>query len=166
MVETKNKLEKLATDVMAFGADLFNRMGPDKIMPTWIAQSHGDDAWDIGGTPWRDDTEKEIYVAIIKEHYAEIKAVRYAFLSETWIISRKIDEDDGVRPSEAADRRETLVVMAEDYENSILLQREIVRPPGGKPYLKEVETVRATKADTSGIMADMLPKAEEGAALQ
>lgn len=165
MTDSKVKLEKLAADVMAFGVDLFDRMGPDKIMPTWIAQSHGDDAWDIGGTPWRNDMEKRIYIEIIKEHFAEIKAVRYALLSETWVIRRELDKVVDLPPSESPDRRETLVVMVEDYENSIILRREIVRPPKGKPYLKEVETLQIKKSGAGGMMSGLLPKAE-GAALQ
>lgn len=165
MISQKDRLAAFAAEVMDLGVTLFEKMGPDKIMPTWVAQSHGDDAWDIGTTPWSDNTEKKLYVAVVKEHFAQIKAVRYALLSETWIISRKLDEEVEVPPCEADDRRETLVVLAEDYKDSIMLTREIVRPSEGKPYLKEVDTVHMKRKDASGLMTGMLPEAE-GVALQ
>ncbi len=171
MTEKKDKLTEMANEIMGLGSAFFEKKGPDKIMPTWFAQTHEDDNYTVFATPWGNDIEKMAYTAAIKEHYAKIKAVRYALLSETWVITReKEDNYDGEAPSEAPDRKETLTVMAEDHVSRILMRREIIRPSKGKPFLKAIETFTMNKkdlrAEEHGHMLNMLPKVEEGMGLQ
>lgn len=71
-------------------------------------------------TPWRDFTEKNIQVAMIKALFKEHNVKRFGFAFEAWMSIEVLDDDkvvnvaDIVAPSERPDRQECIMVIAEE----------------------------------------------------
>ena len=83
-------------------------------------------------TPWNDDHEKDIVVKGLRRMFAANQVKRYAFIVEAWVA--EVKTLDGPRPSEHPDRREVLMIHAEDRSGeSIIGYYYILRPEHGPP---------------------------------
>jgi hypothetical protein len=114
---------------------MFNESG--EVLPMWHAEPE-EGAHLLIATPWSNDEEKDIVQRGLRLAFADHKVVRYAFISEVWLATvRTLDEaKNGPRPSVHPDRREALMIQAEDrYGNRISGEFYILRPEHGKPTL-------------------------------
>jgi len=128
MAETKDALRKLAEQAMKVASDEFEEKGR-LTMPIWlIATEH---EFFVVGTPFEGEASKNAVAALIKKEFGE-KAVRLAFVSESWLRTMGIDEkDDGIAPSDHPDREEVIIVVAEDINGQALhIHRKIERSEG------------------------------------
>lgn len=133
MAETKDELRKLAERAMQVASDEFEEKGR-LTMPIWlIATEH---EFFVVGTPFEGEASKNAVAALIKKEFGE-KAVRLAFVSESWLRTMGKDEKyDGIAPSDHPDREEVIVVIAEDVNGQVLhIQRKIERSEGGVTLL-------------------------------
>jgi hypothetical protein len=97
----------------------------------------GDGEHVLIATPWRDDVEKAITIDQLRKYFRERQVKRFAFIVEAW-TARQVqtlrEVNEGPRPSEHPDRREVLMISAEDRDGSqIMGQYYILRPEHGRP---------------------------------
>lgn len=137
--DEQTKLRALADKLMAFGSSIFDEHGPDYLMPLWHGQS--DDGPDVVIGTTYELGAKDAIAEVLRNKFREAKVIRCAHLTEAWIRTAKPDEKDvGGQVSEHPDRREIMLVTAEDkHGNSVMLQRFILRPEHGKACLMPVE---------------------------
>jgi hypothetical protein len=77
---------------------------------------------------------RDAVAQIIREHLAKYEAFRYAMVAEVWMSI--IDND--CPPEEDPERKEFVMIIAEDSREQLTAMREIVRPPHHKPLLGKV----------------------------
>jgi hypothetical protein len=137
-VTTKNqKLQKLFDIAAANAARMFLESDNHEVLPMWHAVL-GNDEHALIATPWSNDEEKQITVNGLRQLFAAEHVKRFAFIVEAWTAQAKSEREvrDGPRPSEHPDRREVLMIHAEDRDGSqIMGQYYILRPEHGPPKL-------------------------------
>jgi hypothetical protein len=102
------------------------------------------------------DEAKRMLAAKMREHFKEHNVVRYVFASEAWAAGK----DWRGRPSEDPQRKEAVVLSAEDGCKCLSAMRDIVRPQNGKPYLTKLSDIQQQK-QTGGRLADLLNEDKE-----
>ena len=133
------KLQELFDLAAKNAARLFQESG--EVLPMWHAVM-GNDEHTLISTPWRDDTEKDIAMDMLRRFFREAKVKRYVFIVEAWIahVQTQREVTEGPRPSEHPDRREVLMINAEDRSGeSIIGQYFILRPEHGPPTLSPLK---------------------------
>jgi hypothetical protein len=102
---------------------------------------------------------KEDAIRLIKKIMKEIGATGYVFVDEAWIVEG--DRSDlKIPPSEHPRRKEVVIFIAETDSETLLAQREIIRPPGGgKPTLGPL-TIKTDYSAVRGRMMGMLREEE------
>jgi hypothetical protein len=143
-VTTKNqKLLKLFDIAAENAARMFNESDDHEVIPMWHAvQGNGENI--LIATPWSNDKEKQITVNGLRQMFAAKQVKRFAFVVEAWIaqVTTMEEMNDGPRPSEHPDRREVLMIHAEDRDGShIMGQYYILRPEHGPPKLSPLEVM-------------------------
>ena len=139
-----NKNQKLRDlfDVAAENAArMFNESDDHEVLPMWHAV-FGNNEHALIATPWSNDEEKQITVNGLRKMFAAKQVKRYAFIVEAWIaqVTTMREVRDGPRPSQHPDRREVLMITAEDRDGSqIIGQYYILRPEHGPPKLSPLE---------------------------
>lgn len=126
----------------------------DEIMPHFIG-SDGADKINIYMTPWRDEADKVLVLAMLRAKFAEDGIVRYALVSETWAVLRDVNGPKEHRmPMDCPDRQERLMVMGVEYGASRSVFCDIVRDGDkrrcGPPQWQTYDNV-------SGRMLTLLP---------
>jgi hypothetical protein len=138
---------------------LFKNTG--KVLPMYHAVT-ADGQTLILNAPHKD---KDISVGMIKIAFAKLNVERYVFMDEAWILDTqnrvpgpdewKRIERDGL--SEHPDRREILMLTAEDrHGNIITAHRYILRPEHGKAKLSPLEIRDMTEGHSVGRMVGLL----------
>lgn len=164
MTDQLESLKALAKIALERGVKLFNKLGPDEICPTYFVQDEDGNIFEAK-TPFRNDMEKRLYKMAVKESCKQFGAVRYALLTEGWSVERKVNDPEELRaPKECPDRKEILLVLAEDDETSMMLSYEIIRHENSAPYLnlenlqEEINTVENAGGNLQGIIPAKKPK--------
>lgn len=132
-------LEEAMTDAAEFAQKQFNETGA--LTPMWIADTEDNQRLVIA-TPWGSGGEKDKIMLGLRRIFAEKRVVQFAFMTEAWIlVARDGKMPDAVRRGGSLenhpDRREILMVRAENKERSLMRTFYILRPEHGKPTLKE-----------------------------
>ena len=134
---TLEQLFKVACDN---AARIFDQ-GPDhEVLPMWHAVAgNGENV--LIATPWSSDEEKDAAVRSLRMLFARDQVKRFAFITEAWIRqARSMDDALDGRVSEHEDRREVVMISAEDRDGSMLMGWfYILRPEHGPPKLSPLE---------------------------
>jgi hypothetical protein len=107
------------------------------VLAMWHAVD-GNDEHILIATPWNNDDEKDIASGALRQMFRAKKVKRFAFICEAWTaeVSTMAEVREGPRPSEHPDRREVLMINAEDREgNSLSGFFYILRPEHGEATL-------------------------------
>jgi hypothetical protein len=148
---------------------MFGRDG--EITPAWFAVTRAGEGHVIVTpvTSNRDtdpfgDRAKEQIAEKIRQHFKEHDVVRFAHVAEAWMVFH--DEETHkefargnitiTRPSLDPDRKEVVIIHAEDRSGGIGGAREIIRSQGRKPYLGSLEWHDSGPASI-GRYASLLP---------
>ena len=146
-------LQKLF-DVAAMNAKrIFEDSG--EVLPMWhVVDGNGDNL--LLATPWTSDEEKRDIIVKLRELFRLRKVKRLVFMVEAWIAAVRADsEGETPRPSEHPDRREVIIINAEDRDGSNLYgMYYILRPEHGPPTLSPLKLQAYDK--TAGHMVGML----------
>jgi hypothetical protein len=150
---TKNqKLRELFDVAAENAAKMFNESDDHEVLPMWHAVD-GTNKHVLIATPWNDDHEKDIVVKGLRRMFAANHVKRYAFIVEAWVA--EVKTLDGPRPSEHPDRREVLMIHAEDRSGeSIIGYYYILRPEHGPPKLSPLDVMDYDQ--TTGRMMGLL----------
>jgi hypothetical protein len=163
---TKNqKLRELFDIAAKNAAKMFLESDDHVVLPMWHAvQGNGEHI--LIATPWDGDDEKDMTVAMLRSVFRQKHVKRFAFIVEAWTAKvtppERITtaeqgylEYDGPRPSEHPDRREVLMITAEDRSGeSIMGMYYILRPEHGPPTLSPLEVMPFNS--TAGRMMGLL----------
>jgi hypothetical protein len=85
----------------------------------------------------------------------------YVFMDEAWIVESKNKEGVplDIAPSEHPDRREIVVITAEDKTSQLIASRNILRPDNGKPSLAPLEIYG--EVTLQGRMTNLMSRRED-----
>jgi hypothetical protein len=133
--------------------ELFNKIG--YVQPTYFVYHNGD--WQHVPTPW--EYPKEVVAMAMRKLLQTTRAEAYVFMDEAWVVEAKEVNLD-VAPSEHPDRREIVVITAEDETSQLLARRNILRPTDGKPSLAPLEIYGDGKLE--GDMTNLMSRREDG----
>jgi hypothetical protein len=151
-----NKLQELFDIAATNAARIFNDSDDHEVLPMWHAvQGNGEHV--LIATPWQDDTEKQIAVEMLRDLFREKQVKRFVFIVEAWIARVKSmrEVEEGPPPSKHPDRREVLMITAEDRSGETIFgQYYILRPEHGPPKLSPLEVMPYD--GTSGRMTGLL----------
>lgn len=110
-----------------------------RIYPMWHAESLTD-SYVISA----DMRDKDLTTAALAAFFRERNVVRFVFMDEAWIVDRKPGEIDKLMReggvSAQPDRKEIVMIHAEDVHTSKVYTRQIIRPKKGKARLGPLET--------------------------
>lgn len=125
-------------------------------------------------TPWKDDDEKAQCRRIVQLYCVAHDAVALTFITEAWVRSMAKahgetdaefdDRVSAVRPSQAEDRREVVMVViayrdAAGERKVLFESREIQRRANGKPCgLVSFREIEMNDGNLEGRMVDVLPE--------
>jgi len=113
-------------------------------------------------TPWRDDFEKKLAVAKVKQIAHEIDALAVCFSSECWMLSVPSSQKYHERPSQSPNRIETVFILAYDGEEVKCSTLQTIRDkPGGKiiALVKDEDLSNLGGDYESWILDGMIPQA-------
>jgi hypothetical protein len=143
-VTTKNqKLRELFDLAATNAAKIFLESDDHEVQPMWHAVD-GKNKHVLIATPWSSDDEKDVVVKTLRKMFAANQVKRYAFIVEAWVarVSSEREVHDGPRPSEHPDRREVLMISAEDRSGETIMGHYyILRPERGPPKLSPLEVM-------------------------
>jgi hypothetical protein len=137
VIKQSLKLRKLFDIAAENAAKMFLESDDHEVLPMWHAiQGNGEHI--LIATPWESDDEKEIAIGALRQMFVERHVKRFAFIVEAWVA--EVKNLDGPRPSKHPDRREVLMISAEDRSGeSIMGYYYILRPEHGPPKLSPLE---------------------------
>jgi hypothetical protein len=149
-----SKLQELFDLVAENAARVFHESG--EVSPMWHAVN-GKDENVVIATPWRDDNEKDAVVCELRHYFRAHRVKRFAFIVEAWIVQARTEREvrEGPLPSKHPDRREVLMITAEDRDGTqIMGMYYILRPEHGPARLSplEVKPFDATVGRMSGLL--------------
>lgn len=125
-------------DFFAIAAENVSRIFREsgEAMPMWHAVD-GNNEHILIATPWENDDEKDAASEALHEIFKEKRVKRFAFICEAWVVQAASAETAlDTRPSKHPDRREVLMISAENREgNSLSGFFYILRPEHDKPTL-------------------------------
>lgn len=152
----QSKLQELFDIAAANAARIFNTSEDHEVLPMWHAV-YGNGEHAIIATPWSSDEDKEIALDMLRMLFRVHQVKRFAFIVEAWItvVQTKHELYKGPPPSEHPDRREVLMVTAEDRDGSqIMGLYYILRPEHGPPTLSplKVQPYNATAGRMVGLL--------------
>ena len=122
-------------------ARMFETSDDHEVLPMWhVVAGNGDNI--LVATPWSDDDEKDNALDAMRVIFRKHHAKRFAFITEAWIRqAASLEDASNGRVSEHEDRREVLMVSAEDRDGRALMGWfYILRPEHGPPKLSEFHT--------------------------
>jgi hypothetical protein len=125
------KLEEMADVAYKFACQILVG-GPKDLMPMFVIKRGGkENKMDVIGTPWADDNEKRTMVINIAMEIADQGCDAWSFLSESWFAHRTKGEPLGPRPSEDPKRKEGVICLVGDGQNTLLHSWETKRDEKG-----------------------------------
>ncbi len=134
-------LDEMLKNAEEFAIKTFHETG--SVSPMWVAESANNERFVIA-TPWGSREEKEMVVQGLRALFKEKKVQRFSFIVEAWVVQPsdgKIPESMklGASLSTHPERRELLMIRAEDKAKSVSSIYYILRPEHGKPKLVKGE---------------------------
>lgn len=106
----------------------------EQIMPVFLILT-GHDEIMIVGTPWQDDDQKDMAVALLRRMMASHQAKAYSFLTEAWVARQpkgwKIGDPQGSAPKNRPDRKEVVLAMASNGSSTKYKSWDIIRDQDG-----------------------------------
>lgn len=140
-------LEEFVNHEAKFVEEAFAATG--EIMPMWVIDTEVDGRI-VVVTPWGNGEEKEATVAFVTKTMREKRATRYVLMTEAWEVIKTKEEINPVAVeiesiANHPDRREIVLLTAEDHEQQVHRKYYILRPENGKPKLSpgKTETIKA-----------------------
>jgi hypothetical protein len=131
----KTELEDFFANAAENAMRIFGESG--EILPMWHVVD-GNDEHVLIATPWSSDEEKDITQRGLRMMFQAKHVKRLAFICEAWIatVNTMTEAKEGPRPSEHPDRREVLIINAEDRWGNVLSGNFfILRPERGPATL-------------------------------
>jgi hypothetical protein len=98
-------------------ARIFRESG--EILPMWHAVA-GNDEHILIATPWSSDEEKTLASRALRRMFKVSQVKRFAFISEAWVRKAASKQDISGNVGEHPDRREILMITAENREGNAL----------------------------------------------
>ena len=148
------KLQKLFDTAAENARNIFNETG--EVLPMWhVVTGNNENA--LIATPWGDEEDKHATIFALRQLFRQMKAKRYVMITEAWVATASTEREirQGPPPSEHPDRREVLMINAEDRDGSSLIGLYyILRPEHGPAKLSPL-TMRPFE-ETKGRMVNML----------
>lgn len=132
-------LEQTLDDAVRFAVDTFNNRG--EVLPMFVAD--GDERLVIA-TPWGNNEEKDLVMRQMRAVFALKNVKQFAFMTEANSLA------------DHPDRREVLIVRAEDKQRSLQKVFFILRPEHGPAKLKEAAEFSEPVDGESGRMVGLL----------
>jgi hypothetical protein len=112
MPTAKTRLRLLVDHVVDFATETFRERG--EVAPMWIAETKTGQRIPVM-TPMDTSEQKDMVAKGLRRLFKAQGVVRYAFMSESWMVDVRGREDlPGLTPSKHPDRREILMVSAAD----------------------------------------------------
>jgi hypothetical protein len=174
-------LDALIRRVSRMAEQMFDRQGD--VDPIWLVETASGEQHTIvtpiiAPSPLAAVTEKDRTAAKMREYFAEHDIVRYAFAMEAWILAgperKQVPTEEQAALEYAAmgslahhpDRREAVIIEAEDGTEGLTALRNIVRPAHGKAYLDKLGPIERFDGIAMGRWAGLLPSKEHEQALR
>jgi hypothetical protein len=130
---------------------IFEQSG--EVHPMWHVVD-GDNQNILIATPWSSDEEKEAITFSLRLLFRQQRVKRLAFIVEAWIVSARTERISSP-PSKHPDRREVVMITAEDRDGSSLHgMYYVLRPEHGPAKLSPLKMQDYDK--TTGRMVGML----------
>jgi hypothetical protein len=123
----------LRTTIEAFSQlaeTVFDHKG--KMEPTFFIHCQGE--WTVMPHP---PFPREMVIEILRSLLKDMEADAYVFINEAWCV--EVREIPKIPPSEHPDRKEVVVISAENANRQLIGRRAILRPAGDKPSLAPLE---------------------------
>jgi len=150
---------KALFDIASKGAaDIFAARG--ELAPMWHFVTESGDHF-VMVTPWGDPQEKALTVGLLREFIAAKNVRRYVMVVEAWTVlaTTKARTDDALsyvgRMNEHPDRRETLMIHAEDRDGTQLVGNYYILRPEHRdtPVLSPLHMLERT--ESVGVLSGM-----------
>jgi hypothetical protein len=94
----------------------FNQNG--EFPPTWFLDTGDNRVLELI-TAFENDFEKEVYDTVMRHAIKEHKVQRYVYVSEVWYVTARTEQEcKGPAPRNRSDRREALMLSAEDISGA------------------------------------------------
>ncbi len=144
----------------------FNTQG--EMPPTWFFQLEDCTILELV-TPFRNDFEKDIVNAAIRKAMAIKNVQRYIFVTEMWYAAvakneaksiKNLSDYKGLRPSKRPDRKEALMLFAEDRNGDRLSGNSDIHRVGKLAMIKEV-SMESTTGSFEGRFVNMFQPIED-----
>jgi hypothetical protein len=133
---------------------MFNENG--RLLPTWLLQEE-DGKILLVVTPYDNDLTKDMVDFAIREAIKTKNIQRYAYISEVWMAFEKgcfssVEDYKGLRPSQRPDRKEALMLIAEDISGDCIMSySDIYRDPNTDiAMIAEIKIDEKIKPGTDG----------------
>ena len=166
MTNNKDKIKNL-NDLLErhirFCKDIFTTQG--HVLPMWVGQDIDGNLYPITAT-FESSDDKQKAAEDLKNIFRKVKAIRYVFMLESWMVRTTKDkpsdlesiESGEIRPSQHPDREEVIIIYGEDLgEKSQITILKINRPADGEPFLTTLEETEALEK-FSGLFCGLLPE--------
>lgn len=107
------ELEKLMEFAKERSRSIFNEDGG--IVPTFFCHVPNVDGYGMIPCHWQNGKGKNLMVSLVKAKFLELGVNRYAFAAESWVAAQKsIELTDALPPSQSPNRRECILIHAEE----------------------------------------------------
>ena len=104
----------------------------EQLLPAFLI-FYQDGTSGVIGTPFQDDTQRQIVAALMREHMRTRNALAYCFVTEGWQATIDRDEPLGAKPiREREEKKEIVIAIATDGVNQKMRQWGIVRDRRGR----------------------------------
>jgi hypothetical protein len=111
----------------------------------------------LAGMPWRNRSEKEVSIAMLRRLFQEETPLVYCLIAEAWMAFVEEGQqlpEGGVQ--DLANRMEVLMFTAEDSQGIAQARIPIVREEGRNPCLGDLVIERPDRLE--GLMVGLLPR--------
>lgn len=134
--------QKLMDHMVSFAQKYFD--SENVLMPMWTLIDERGEIY-VYLTPFSNGAEKDLIAELIKSKIKEDNAVRYGFMSETWMttVSKETPRHvlENITPSEHPNRKEAILIMVEDRDGKRLNgMMEIIRDDVDHGTLNDITT--------------------------
>jgi hypothetical protein len=123
-------VDQLVDHALGFAQRVLIEQPNAQIMPSFLIQYKNGRA-DIIATPWTNDDDKAIAIALIRFMLKSHNIHSYSFISEAWVANEDTRHPIRLMPRDREDRRETVLINAFNREGGKVRCYEIKRGPDG-----------------------------------
>jgi hypothetical protein len=140
--------------------NIFNEDG--ELAMCWLVEARGEEPGLIvtpiqGSNPAEARAYKQGLAAMMRKFFQENGVTRYALAFEGWSSKRSEDQNRrlaaGGSLADEPDRREVILISADDGHEQVAAMREIIRPQHGKPYLTKLEFMEGARGMFWGLLS-------------